>query len=206
MELIWDDSLGYGYYPVDFDKTPYDKEYFDRYASYEGSEIEKRLNAFRVKLALEWYRGDVCDIGIGSGTFIRAMKEAEAADPHQCVSGFDVNPAGIEWLKKNATFHDPYLVPVDTATFWDSLEHIPRPDLILEKVSCAIISIPIFEDKSHVFRSKHFRKDEHAWYFTDAGFKQYMLTLGFRCRHECNTESEIGREGIKTYVFVRSVG
>lgn len=206
MELIWDDTLGYGYFPVDWEDTPYDKAYFDRYASYEGSLIEEKLNAFRVKLTQNWFRGEVCDIGIGSGTYLKAMGDCDPMFEHERHAGFDVNPAGVEWLKKRGQFHDPYLVPVDTATFWDSLEHIPRPDKLLKNVSCAIISIPIFENKAHVYRSKHFRKDEHAWYFTDAGFKQYMLGLGFRCRHQCNTESAIGREGINTYVFVRSVG
>jgi hypothetical protein len=65
------------------------------------------------------------------------------------------------------------------------------------------MSIPIFSGKDHALASKHFRPDEHYWYFTKVGLMGFMLGLGFTCRSESSFEIALGREDIQTFAFRR---
>jgi hypothetical protein len=89
-------------------------------------------------------------------------------------------------------------------TFWDSLEHIEDMELIISKITeWAFVSIPIFDNAEHCLKSKHFRKDEHFWYFTNQGIKAWFRSQGFECVEENSMESQLGREDIKSYAFKR---
>lgn len=190
--LKWLPEIGIGYFEVN--DCPYDKAYFEKYVSYEGSEICKNLNKARVDLVKKHYHGYVLDIGIGCGSFI---------DAHGKAYGYDINPAGVEWLKER----DLYLEPkqVTAVSFWDSFEHIRNPAEILDEVTeWVFMSIPIFDNPKHVLRSKHYRKDEHYWYFTTNGLIHYMKCMGFVLVESNQMESEIGREDIGSFVFKRN--
>jgi hypothetical protein len=191
-KLQWLPELGIGHYPVT--ECPYDQDYFDKYVSYEGTVIEKALNTARVEFVKKHYEGWVVDIGIGSGTFVKA---------HGKAYGYDINPAGVRWLKE----HDLYVEPkkIVAATFWDSFEHIEDPALILDEVTgWVFMSIPLFDCHTHVMRSKHYRKDEHFWYFTYNGICKFMELHGFEFVAFSRMEVEIGREDIGTFAFKRS--
>lgn len=193
-ELIWFPERGYGYYPVTVGAAPYDEAYFEKYVGYENTEIGRRINEFRVGLARK-HCDCVIDVGIGSGTFVAA---------HGNALGYDINPAGVRWLKDRGVFADPY-DGCDAVTCWDSLEHIPYPTELLSRVrEKVIVSIPIFDNAEHVLKSKHFRKDEHFWYFTRQGFINFMAKAGFRVIEHSLMETLLGRDGIETFVFTRS--
>ena len=114
------------------------------------------------------------------------------------------HPIGVEWLKRRKLWRDPYEDGAEVLTFWDSLEHIEDPVRILECCdSMAIISIPIFKDKAHTMRSKHFRTDEHFWYFTSEGLIRMMHNEGFRLVDQNDLETKLGREDIRSFVFQR---
>lgn len=188
-------SPGIWYYPVI--EAPYDQAYFDKYLGYEDTEVGKRLTEARVALVQRHWLGAVMDIGIGSGQFIKAM-------PPELVKGFDINPAGVRWLQERGLFCNPYHQVIEAGCFWDSLEHIKHPDLVLDSIcSWVFISIPIFTDRAHVLRSKHFRTDEHYWYFTEEGLTQYMSKWGFERIEISRIELECGREDICSYAFRR---
>lgn len=90
-------------------------------------------------------------------------------------------------------------------SFWDSLEHIHNPTDLLDCIeNYAFISTPIYKDKEHILRSKHFRPDEHCWYFTKDGIINFMSNFGFYCIEYSNIETEIGREDIGSFVFKRA--
>lgn len=177
--------------------TPYDDAYFMKYAGYAQTELGRELTAQRVALVQAWIGGAVVlDVGIGCGAFVTA---------HGHAMGYDVNPAGVAWLKAREVWCDPYAAPVKHACFWDSLEHIEDPKRMLDHVEETVfVSIPIFSDIDHVRRSKHFRRDEHYWYFTPGGFLQYMRALGWHCVERNWMETDLGREDIETYVFKRN--
>ena len=65
------------------------------------------------------------------------------------------------------------------------------------------VSIPVFKDMPHVLRSKHFRPDEHYWYFTGLGFVLYMLRHGFHLIAVDDFETRIGREDIMSFAFIK---
>lgn len=194
-ELCWRGD--HGFYPVDTSISPYNDQYFEKYVKYSKTDLGVALTAARVGLVKKYWDGPVLDFGIGCGSFI---------DAHGCATGFDICPAAIKWLCDRSLFDDPWhdQRSVDVVTFWDSLEHVLEIDLLLERVNkYAFVSMPIFADYSDVCSSKHFRTDEHYWYFTRNGFVRFMGDRGFKLVLEDNFETRIGRESIGTFVFMR---
>ena len=53
--------------------------------------------------------------------------------------GYDVNPAGVAWLKDQEKLWNPYRQPCLAMSFWDSLEHIPDFPKLLEQVRTACL-------------------------------------------------------------------
>jgi len=186
--------------------VPYDKEYFQKYQQYEGSPIARAINQGRVAL-IQKYCGDsdILDIGIGSGEFLRAVDRARTG---RCF-GFDINPYGIELLKRENRFINPYTsLPgsLGGMTCWDSLEHLTDPSAL---VSCLypgqylFLSLPIFSDLRRIRESKHYRPNEHFFYFTDRGLVTWLEGRGFELQERSAFETEAGREDIYSYVFLR---
>lgn len=190
----WLHNDGVGYLRVQ--DTPYDAEYFQKYVGYEETEIGILLNGARLDLVSSWCpEGSLVDVGIGSGQFMAAAGSY----------GFDVNPVAVEMLNDKGLMLDPHFEDVDCATFWDSLEHIEEIAEILAHVKkFAFVSIPIFRDLQHVLGSKHYRPDEHCWYFTEDGFNKFMCAHGFDVIERNTMETDLGREDIGTFVCKRA--
>lgn len=211
--LVWLPEDGVGFFDCDTHNakvsgaSPYDAEYFARYAERMNDPIGARLMAHRAHLVTS-YGGSafpIIDVGIGSGAFVEEMSKQTLNG----VWGFDVNPAGIEWLKGRGQWGDLYKVEPgvwEVATFWDSLEHIRDPRQALAQVGhMAFVAIPIFRDVDHLLASRHYRKDEHFWYFTRAGFRAFAEREGFQVMDILATETAIGRDDIETFVLRRHV-
>lgn len=192
--LQWFPELGYGWYPVQ--ESPYDAAYWERYRVLDQTDCGRKLTERRIALVDKYWYGSVVDVGIGGGRFVQ--------DHGHETKGFDVNPDAIRWLYANGKWHDPYEEPVEALTFWDSLEHIHNPEpLLANALSFVFISTPIYENASHVLRSKHFRPTEHCWYFTVRGMVDFMKRFGFEFVEFNNMEQACGREDIGTFVFGR---
>jgi hypothetical protein len=136
------------------------------------------------------------DVGIGSGAFIERRN-----DP---TFGFDINPAGVVWLKERDLWCDPYDEAVPAVSMWDVLEHMHdfRP-LLANVRQWLFLAVPIFRDAEHVLRSKHYRRDEHCWYFTRAGLVSVLRGLGFELIADSDMEIHAGREDIGAFAFRR---
>jgi hypothetical protein len=196
--LAWFPEMGVGYFPVSGAEHVYDEAYFDKYAAYEGTEMDRQLNAARVALVARHYAGELVDVGIGSGSFVTAR-------PH--TFGYDINSAGIRWLKHRSLWWSPYVRACEAVSLWDVLEHMPDfPTLLGHVGRFAFVALPVFEGPEHVLGSKHFRRDEHCWYFTVAGFLRVMHGLGWHCIEKNADESEIGRDCIASFAFRRRTG
>lgn len=90
-------------------------------------------------------------------------------------------------------------------TLWDVLEHIEDfPAVIANVRDWLFLSLPIFRDADHALRSKHFKPNEHCWYFTRDGLVAAMSMCGFALVSESRVETELGREDIGTFAFRRS--
>lgn len=189
---------GVAYQPDRTRTIAYNQDYFDHYARLRGTPIARQLNRFRVAFALR-HSSCLLDIGIGSGEFMEAFPGK--------IYGFDINPVAVDLLRRQERFVDPYrLVPaeVDGWTLWDTLEHIPEPQLLLDRVPAnthVFISLPIFPTLKDVVRSKHYKPDEHYYYFTHPGFVKYMAALGFSLVEDTDAETRIGRESIHSFAF-----
>lgn len=191
--LQWLPELGLGWFPVQ--ASPYDAAYWQRYLRMDRTPVAEQLTRDRCAWVRRFWAGVVCDIGIGGGRFVRDLD----------AFGFDVNPHAVHWLKDSGRWKDPYRSQVDAITCWDSLEHIHDPAPLLANVGAWVFtSLPIFEGPEHVLRSKHYRRDEHCWYFTREGLMRFMAGHGFDYVAECDMEQQAGREDILTYAFHRN--
>ena len=194
--LIWFQELGLGYYPVDPADEPYDQAYFDKYVGYANTDMGRAITAARVDFVGKFWRGDVVDVGIGCGAFVEAR-------PQQTY-GYDVNPAGLAWLHARDCYWNPYTDPCDAVTMWDVMEHIADFPALLQNVSRhCFICLPIFYGADDVLSSKHFRRDEHRWYFTFDGLKRCMEQLGWTLVGFDQFETMLGREQITSFAFRR---
>lgn len=178
----------------------YDKEYYQKYVNFQNTEISKKINIGRKNIT-EKYCGSVLDMGIGSGEFIRNCQIK--------AYGFDINECAIKWLKDLNLFVNPYenMPNVDGMTFWDSLEHMTNPNAILslfKKNQYALISLPTFDNMPNIKNSKHYRPNEHYYYFTIDGMLKYMNDSGFQVIEIDDFETKAGRESITTFVFRKS--
>lgn len=199
--LCWNSAAGIGFYPVK--PIEYGKDYFEKYQRYGLTDMGILLNTCRIQLVNKYTNGNVLDVGIGSGSFL--VGRDVFLDKH-CTQGYDVNLYGIEFLKHNQAFFDIYVnsyYPFECLTFFDSLEHIVKPSEILKKLSnqYVIVSIPIFKSVDHVLKSRHYRKDEHYYYFTESALINYMRLLKCELVEVSDFEIQAGREGIYTFVF-----
>jgi hypothetical protein len=173
----------------------YGEGYWEMYRGYVGSEIAVKLNATRRTL-VDRYMGDaeVLDTGIGAGEFIEARPGT---------FGNDVNPWALAWLTERQKLRTD-IENFEGFTFWDVLEHIATPRNLFNRMpigSCVFTSIPIFDDLLKVRASKHYKPNEHLYYFTEKGFVDWMGLHGFSLLEVNDEETKAGREAIKSFAF-----
>lgn len=192
--IVWFPEKGYGYYHVQ--GAEYDEKYFNKYEVYAQTEIGKSITRKRVELVDKYCKDyPVLDVGIGCGDFIKK---------HGYSYGYDINLYAVNWLINNGLYVNLYNGMHYAATFWDSLEHIEKPDIAVSHVKKYVfVSMPIYKDEKEVLKSKHFRKNEHYWYFTKEGLINWFFEQGFEIVDHNEMETELGREGIGTFVFRR---
>jgi hypothetical protein len=177
--------------------VPYDGEYFDRCLGYEDQKIAMAINAGRIELVAKHFGpGRVCDIGIGSGEFIKKRPQT---------FGHDVNPVALKWLAEQGKRAED-LCAFGAYTFWDVIEHVPEPETYFRQVQLharLFTSIPIFETLDAIRGSRHYRPGEHLYYFTRDGFLEWMNEHGFAVLEIADFETAAGRESIESFAFRR---
>lgn len=199
--LIWLPDHGMGYFPVKERDWPYNQDYFNKYTDYANTVLGQRITQCRIDFVNRYYDGPILDIGIGCGDFVNKYGNGRFG----MARGYDVNPAAVDWLKEQGKYQNPLRAPMSRAlTFWDSLEHIEAPGvMVLRSIEWVFICTPIYRDLEHVMTSKHFRSDEHYWYWTHKGLVTWMDAYGFDWQGFHMAESFLGREDIETFSFKR---
>lgn len=198
--LIWMPEEGVGYLDIANPSAAYDRAYFERYLSYEGTRMSAALISSRVALVERHWDGDLIDVGIGAGTFLTKRNDYMA---RTCTFGTDVNRIGVGWLIQRNLLRSPY-AGCEAVSLWDVLEHIQDFDRLLAAVSERVFCcLPIFSGPDDILRSRHFRRDQHFWYFTEAGFIRTMAYLGWSVLEINQEESLAGRDSIRSYAFAR---
>lgn len=178
----------------------YGKDYFQHYVELEDTAVAVKLNKGRVTLSHK-YCSSLLDIGVGSGEFI---KKSTAK-----MYGYDVNQVAINWLKEANLWLDPYenIKDVEGITLWDTLEHIPQPSRLLKLLQTGqyvFVSLPVFADLTKVRFSKHYKPNEHYYYWSINGLISYMKHLSYRLIEISDHESLAGRQDIIAFVFRRA--
>ncbi|MFA5715284.1 MAG: hypothetical protein WC998_06070 [Candidatus Paceibacterota bacterium] len=191
--LVWFPEKGIGYYPVS--GNPYNDEYIKHYQECSCTEMGKSITKSRIELVKKYYDGALIDVGVGSGHFLLERGNT---------FGYDVNISSVNWIKSIGLYRCLYSDCYESATFWDSLEHIEKPEYAIKHVGkFAFVSIPIFTNCEHIIKSKHYKKTEHFWYFTKNGLVDWFIEQGFECLEINSMETDLGREDIGTFVFGR---
>lgn len=199
--LVWLPERGMGYYPVRDVDEPYTaanleqaKAYFEKYQAYAATDMGKAITQARADLVKRWWDGPVLDVGIGCGAFIEAHGNAD---------GQDINPVAQEWLRERG-LGGPIFTQVEAGCFWDSLEHLPNPSNWLSMFCPYVfVSLPIVKDPGRITAWKHFRPDEHRWYWTRDGFLAWMAEQSFECLEANSMEQTLGRQDIESFAFRR---
>lgn len=209
LDLRWCYECHLGWSTSPFDMSIYNRNYLNEYISRSKDRMSERLNSARIKEVLRYdTNSTLVDYGCGAGAFV------EKAVNHFSCCGMDVNRDALEYCKlriKDATFvwapwgMPPYPLQASVVTFFDSLEHVPSPvSLLLDcEASVLVVSSPIFTSVEHVRWSKHFKPLEHLWYFTTKSLVELMRRTGYKAIRASSFESDIGREDIVTFGFVR---
>jgi hypothetical protein len=193
-ELIIDIQKGMAYFP-DKETIQYDTTYLDKIKTKTKKKV---INKIRKELVDKLCpNGMILDVGCGDLSFINTIHRAY---------GYDIIPETVHNLGDK--YRNPIeRIPSDVKglTFWDSLEHMPQPRLILDKVKdqTVFVSIPIIQDMRTVRQWTHYRPGEHLWYFTNNGFLDWMAKMGLMCIEHTEDETKAGREDIQSYVFRR---
>lgn len=193
--LIWFPEKGIGYLKPTKGFV-YGPEYEEDFRQKGLTELGKKINEARVEFVEKFVTGELLDFGCGAGTFIRTRGKDRTL-------GFDIMKGPVKWLKKERIYKDP-LTYTGSLCFWDSLEHLNRPDLaVLQSREWVFISMPVYEDPTQLLKSKHFKPNEHIWYWTRSGLTMWMHFLGFDRLSTSWVESELGREGVSSFAFKR---
>lgn len=172
----------------------YDESYWNKCAGYEDSEIALKLNQGRISFVECFYRGEVLDIGIGCGEFIKKRP---------LTFGYDINQAAVKWLLDNGKYRDDFS-SFSAFTMWDVLEHVETPEHYFINMlpgSFLFLSIPIFDDLTRIRESRHYRPGEHLFYFTLRGIKQWMNMHSFQLYGASDFETTAGRDSIHSLAF-----
>ena len=206
--LIWFEEFKLGWYPVNWKNCSavYDEKYFTKYVGYRETNIGVMINDLRCQFVQSILddpkKSLILDYGFGAGHFISMMKEKYDI----VVDGYDVNPYSFKWLLENAKSSEFWDLKksYDCITFWDSFEHIHDIREILKSIKnngYAIMTIPIFKNALSTVNSKHFRKDEHYWYFQYTGLIDFMKSQQFSYCGANYDECSYGRNGVITIAF-----
>jgi len=124
------------------------------------------------------------------------------------VCGFDVNPVAQKWLDEREMGLNAfgYGMPATFGmiTFWDTIEHVPNAREYLAACRDVVcISLPVFDQLEGVEKSKHYKPNEHLYYFTPWGLIGWMAAHGFRLLEYNRNETTAGRENIGAFAFQR---
>ena len=191
--LLWSEELGRGFHTRP--AMRYEGQYFAHYQKLDATPMGGLLTKARLDLVRKYTDpAKAVDIGIGGGRYV-----TESGG-----DGYDVCDDAIEWLVAQDCFWDVYEVARNTITCWDSLEHVPDPERLLQQArKWLFVSMPIYNDMADVLKSKHYKPGEHLHYWTLPGFVNWCEAQGFELQEANHAESELGREGITSFAFKR---
>ena len=174
----------------------YDTEGADYYLSpaklasdYANVRFERELRLFRKFCP----RGEVLDVGCGSGSFLFQLKKRWPADYR--ILGTDVSGGpldyaesrGVTVLRENFLEQDFGARKFDAITFWAVIEHLHEPRQFIDKAwgllnpnGWCFVLVPNMQSLAVRLLGKNYRYilPQHVNYFTEATLKQLVTRRG----------------------------
>lgn len=169
----------------------YGPNYELHYHLYAQTEFAKKLHTERWNFVVKNAEPvSVLDFGCGVATFGEYAPNG--------VKMFSYDP----YFKRDFSF--VWNDGVDVVTFWDSLEHMRRIQLVpLLKTKYIAVSTPTLKNGKNILDWKHFRPDEHVWYFNREAIVKLFAKWGYKLVDESDFEIGLGREDIWSFCFKR---
>ena len=165
----------------------YDTNYMQYYTKMDFS-----MSKLRFDLLSKYVKFDsVCDFGYGDGAFLKyAHMNGKKCFGHD-ISNYPL-PNDVEFVA------DVKDVEVDVITFFDSIEHIPSPNIheFLGSINTkyVMVSLPWMHERmgAEWFKTwKHRKENEHFHHFDSHGLITLVDKAGFTPMYICNHEDEI---------------
>lgn len=150
----------------------YDQAYYKRFKIRAKSRTGQRIYRTRWELVEKYCHGNttLLDYGCGPGAFHTSGTNGFK------VSGYDINPY--------CGFTEPPTGDIGIMTMWDVIEHIPDPSAPINayRPKHLFISTPNVEAIGHweIEKWKHYRPDEHLWYFGLNSLTGLLARLGYK--------------------------
>src|SRR5262252_532844 len=171
---------------------PYDENYAAIYDGEKYRADNEKLMRYRVGWMLGAHRRPVksmLDVGYGNGAFLNQIA-LDAPKIHRM--GYDVTGVPLDHSHKM-----PDLKNADVTTFWDVIEHIPKPNILRElRTETICISVPYchfhdlgpdwFENHYH-----HLKPNEHLRHFNPWSLVAFMNNLGWQLSAESDHEDYV---------------
>lgn len=198
--------------------TIYDRDYYESYLKYLGTESESQLNSVRSNLlsialladeGLERRNALIVDYGCSYGAFLSHLRVTGLL-PRENLLGVEINPYCIAHCIVNdvkaidCDMFGYFYGKVDIMTFWDVFEHLPNPAKVLQRHQPSIIclSLPCLDaylencPGKDIQLWKHWKPLEHLWNFTQEDCKEYLANLGYEVFYESFDESKVRRDPV----------
>jgi SAM-dependent methyltransferase len=139
--------------------------------------------------------GHLLDVGCATGTFVRVAVEAGWQATGLDASAWSLERARercpradfIRGLVEDAAFSD---ASFDTITLWDTLEHVPNPGAVLDRVHAWLrpggwlfANVPNAQSITARLLGRRWMLllREHLWYFSPSTFGLLLEQRGFAC-------------------------
>lgn len=160
-------------------RVEYDADYVrSRYAAIDDRVKQLSGRRLQVLQAFWPWTGRLLDFGCGTNRFAQLARGGGWQ-----AFGYDVVPGG-EWPRLTGS---QVLGPVDwdVVTFFDSLEHLPRPASAITSLRprCVMVSVPEChrpDDPEWFMAWRHRRPGEHLWHWNRHTLDRWFAALGYR--------------------------
>lgn len=163
------------------EKNIYNQEYYTRYQNRSDTETGKKIYDSRWEIIEKYCHGNMTllDYGCASGAFHTSARNGFVT------FGYDINP--------HSPYHREINGQMDIVTMWDVIEHLHDPKDTIKKLNpkMLFISTPNKGAVEKLEGWRHYRPDEHLWYFDLPSLESLLRECGFKIVEHNFTEGSI---------------
>lgn len=174
----------------------YSDDYVLHYKLYAKTVLSQRICEARwrfVESQISLEDKILLDFGCGADTFVEYRKRQKITFPKM----FSYDP----YFKVDHSFIDH---KIDVLTLWDSLEHMPRLDMVLSlNADHVFLVVPIVDDVKDITVWKHYVPHEHLWYFSTFALNKMFNLWKYKMLVRANIEGHLRSPDIVSFYFVR---